>query len=250
MIVLSKSSDGNPQSQNLTLSGPLFSSINATIYPMIKPSSIIIVTRLFFLSSVLALSLVACDKSEPQSYQAPKDTTAPVDQMQMSPAHPPMPSSQNPSAPVGDSLAQGPLWSLPAGWIQDPTPRSMRVATFFTAASEPRAEIALTTFPGDVGGTLANINRWRGQMGLDPIAAEDQQPMQKSTISNMPAIVLQLNGAETVPAEKRSMLVAQLRQSNPDQTWFIKMIGSSELVAQQEKAFLQFIQSFQPMAHP
>ncbi len=31
------------------------------------------------------------------------------------------------------------------------------------------AEVAITAFPGDVGGVLANVNRWRGQAGLAPV---------------------------------------------------------------------------------
>ena len=34
------------------------------------------------------------------------------------------------------------------------------------------ADLSITAFPGDVGGDLANINRWRGQIKLEPITAE------------------------------------------------------------------------------
>ena len=33
-----------------------------------------------------------------------------------------------------------------------------------------KAEIAVTVFPGNVGGLTANVNRWRGQIGLAPLA--------------------------------------------------------------------------------
>ena len=33
-------------------------------------------------------------------------------------------------------------------------------------------DISVTTFPGDVGGELMNINRWRQQIGLSPISID------------------------------------------------------------------------------
>ena len=34
------------------------------------------------------------------------------------------------------------------------------------------ADLSITAFPGDVGGELANVNRWRGQVGLEPLSEE------------------------------------------------------------------------------
>ncbi len=36
-----------------------------------------------------------------------------------------------------------------------------------------KAKIAVSVFPGPVGGALANINRWRMQLGLAPIKQEE-----------------------------------------------------------------------------
>ena len=33
------------------------------------------------------------------------------------------------------------------------------------------ASVNISFFPGDVGGTFANVNRWRAQMGLPPVDA-------------------------------------------------------------------------------
>jgi hypothetical protein len=58
---------------------------------------------------------------------------------------------------------------LPEGWTLDPTPRPMRVATYIITDPGGPVEVALTRFPGDTGGVLGNINRWRQQVGLGPV---------------------------------------------------------------------------------
>ena len=50
----------------------------------------------------------------------------------------------------------------------------MRRATFLVKGADGQsAEIAVSVFPGDVGGLMANINRWRGQIGLGPVAPDE-----------------------------------------------------------------------------
>jgi hypothetical protein len=58
-----------------------------------------------------------------------------------------------------------PTWKLPSGWEEVPG-NAMRLATIkFNSGGEP-LEIAISPAGGD---TLANVNRWRDQVGLDPI---------------------------------------------------------------------------------
>ena len=75
-------------------------------------------------------------------------------------------------------------WQLPDGWTESADARPMRLATFIApppadaaangggeggGVAEP-LEVALSAFPDDVGGPLANLNRWRAQLGLDAVA--------------------------------------------------------------------------------
>ena len=64
------------------------------------------------------------------------------------------------------------VWTAPASWQSRPA-SAMRKATFIIpgASAAEQAELAVTAFPGDVGGNLANVNRWRGQIQLPPIDA-------------------------------------------------------------------------------
>jgi hypothetical protein len=66
-----------------------------------------------------------------------------------------------------------PSWTLPAGWTEQPG-SGIRFATL-VIPGETRLEVTVIVLPksGDnVEYLLANVNRWRGQLRLAPIAAE------------------------------------------------------------------------------
>ncbi len=60
-------------------------------------------------------------------------------------------------------------WTLPAGWTEEKG-RGERSATLRFGDGEPRLELSVSRLGGDGGGTLANVNRWRGQMGQGPLS--------------------------------------------------------------------------------
>lgn len=62
-------------------------------------------------------------------------------------------------------------WTLPAGWTEEKG-RGERSATL-RFGDEPKFELTVSRLGGDGGGTLANVNRWRGQMGQGPVAEAD-----------------------------------------------------------------------------
>lgn len=63
-------------------------------------------------------------------------------------------------------------WKLPAGWKEE-AGNQMRVATIVIPADK-RLELTVNTasWPGTEESMLANVNRWRGQLQLPPIAAK------------------------------------------------------------------------------
>jgi len=75
----------------------------------------------------------------------------------------------------GDGASPPPQWKLPAGWHQQPG-SDMRFATISIDSAGKPLELSVTKLsrPADKDddAILANVNRWRGQMGLKPIAAD------------------------------------------------------------------------------
>ena len=129
-----------------------------------------------------------------------------------------------------------PQWTAPADWKSQP-PGQMVLASY-TAGGDAagKATVSISAFPGDVGGLLANVNRWRRQVGLGEIAEADLE----KTVSAMEtaggnARLVDLSGANT--------RVVGAIVPHAGQTWFYKMTGSEKIVGQQKEAFIQFVQT-------
>ena len=192
------------------------------------------------LAAIGLFGLSACDKPEPVTYEIPKEERSAT-------ANPPVATAPTatPSAPsnmqvlpgMAEAAAAAPEFSytVPDGWEEYPA-QSVRKANFRVADESGRAEIAVTTFPGDVGGLLANVNRWRGQIGLDPIQAEALDALtQPRTISDHRGTIVSLQG----PNE--SILGGIL--SFHGSTWFFKMQGATGTVNAQADAMDTFLAS-------
>ena len=124
---------------------------------------------------------------------------------------------------------------VPAGWTEFPA-SGVRKANFRVEDADGSAEITVTAFPGDVGGTLANINRWRAQIGLEPIALRDMSRIVRPLpISDHAGQIVYLRG------ETESILGALLGFHGF--TWFFKMQGDSATVAAQAEAMVAFLNS-------
>jgi len=71
--------------------------------------------------------------------------------------------------------AADPSWELPSGWKQLPG-SGMRFATIEVATPERPLELSVMPLPLPAeSGVLSNVNRWRGQIGLAPLAADELQ---------------------------------------------------------------------------
>lgn len=94
---------------------------------------------------------------------------------------PPFAGGAGAGAGGGGAPAGKPDWKVPASW-QSATPGAMLLAKFVaTGDAGAKVDITVSSFPGDVGGLLANINRWRGQLGL-PGLKEAELPSQTSSL--------------------------------------------------------------------
>lgn len=141
-----------------------------------------------------------------------------------------------PAAPAdaGDGRV---AWQAPAGWLLAPDAGSMRFATFrINHPDGAKGEMAVTHFPGDVGGDLANVNRWLDQVGLPAVDSAGYDAL-VSTISAGPAKLrfVDLKGAKTRTA-------AGWTRHGAD-TWFFKLTGPDALVAAEMDKFTAFLES-------
>jgi hypothetical protein len=130
----------------------------------------------------------------------------------------------------------------PAGW----TPGELEVsrggiavrreAVYEVKDGEQRVEITVTKLPAAAGATLPNVNRWRGQIGLDPISAEQlEQEKRQLQFGGTPADYVEFTGSEQgilgVIAERGGV------------AWFVKLQGHRELVEREQQHFEEFVRS-------
>jgi len=128
-----------------------------------------------------------------------------------------------------------PKWTVPGEW-QTLKPGQMQIAKFAVpAVDKAQAEVAVSVFPSDTGGTLANVNRWRRQLGLDDTdeagLKECAQP-----IEGVPGAEL----VELANGEKRMLSAIVPREGT---WWFYKMMGDAPAVNAARESFVQFAQS-------
>ena len=125
------------------------------------------------------------------------------------------------------------VWDVPTGWEQLDKQVSMRYATFLTPEN---IEVTVAVFPGDVGGLLANVNRWRGQVGVDPIQ-ESELHSHAIPISGSNSYVVD------VPGSTNRLLGTSISIGDGN-TWFVKTVGDPILVGQAKEDIVAFSESF------
>lgn len=142
------------------------------------------------------------------------------------------------AAPQPASAAGGLRWTLPAGWQEKQGGGDMRVATL-TPPGAGKAEATVIRLPGPAGGELANVNRWRNQIGLPPLTEPQLAPARKvvkTAAGDLAVYDFTSDGA------KRLRTVAGLA-SIEGETWFLKLTGDADAVATVRPAFLDLLGS-------
>ena len=164
---------------------------------------------------------------------APPGAAAPA--APAAPATPATPAA--PAASAAVAAGDGSLtWTVPDGWVLAPA-AAARYATLSVAGADgAKAELAISHFPGDVGGDLANVNRWRQQIGLAAVEAAALPPL----VTKLSAGTVSFSLIDATGAEAR--LVAAWTRHGAD-TWFFKFSGSAALVAAEKAKFTAFIES-------
>jgi hypothetical protein len=132
-------------------------------------------------------------------------------------------------------------WTLPADWRQVPHKPQLQYAAFATADGDQSPQVTVSfLFPNSPGATdlLLNVNRWRGQLGLDQLAdpAELNNLVQTTRASATPIQWVDM----TSPAGQRMRAAIVPRE---DRIWFFKMTGPASAVESQKEAFDTFVKS-------
>ncbi len=126
-------------------------------------------------------------------------------------------------------------WSCPQAW-RELAPTEFRLANFEVPG---KVQCYLTVLGGRGGGVLNNVNRWRGQYGLDPMAEADLDSLTKLQILGQPALRADIVGRGDTAGTKMIGLIVP----SETQTVFVKMIGPEAALAAQLAALDEFVGS-------
>jgi hypothetical protein len=197
-----------------------------------------------FLILSTALALGACREAKVEAYRVPKeqDPTLPAQAPAGDQGGPAMASTAVPTE-SGAALA----WSAPAGWKAKPL-TAMRKGSYTVPGEGGKdGDLSVTAFPGNVGGELANVNRWRGQVGLRPLGEADLAgSVTRLTRNGLSFTVVDAAGGPG-PGDQRILgAIVPFGEG----TWFFKLAGPSGLLEREKARFLGFLDTVKPGAQP
>lgn len=218
----------------------------------------------------LAILFTGCGPSEPVTYRVPAEsrptpshdavheprhTSAPTYAEQQD-RETQAPTVQGPMMTPGSSrnmqvlpgMVEGvaafptPGWQAPEHW-QENDPGPVRRGSFeITNDQGAYADFAITVFPGDVGGVLPNINRWRDQLRLPAISPADlPNATEEITVGGRPGLIMMIEGNVTGGSRNVTQTTLGAFVFQEDSTWFFKMTGDDDLVRAEETPFRAFL---------
>jgi hypothetical protein len=167
------------------------------------------------LAAFVLTGLVGCDRPEVKQYSAPRDRTAPDNTRLES-------------------------YRLPDGWTRLTKSVELSVASFQVGNGDKPIIVTVSRFPGKAGGLDANITRWRGKVGLEPL---DENQAAKDILW------LKVDGEKTPyvdlanPKKADADRILGVVAERGPVTWFFKMQGAPDKVGQQKAAFEAFVES-------
>jgi hypothetical protein len=158
----------------------------------------------------------------------------------MTDPHAGMSAESAPAAPAAAAADTG--GPLPAGWKEMPPSQFLLAKYLIAGAGGADAEVNVSMLAGEGGGVVANVTRWRGQLGLPPLSEEDMsKQMQSLDVPGGKAVLVDMTGTDRKTGKKARLIGVIAPQAGD--TWFYKLMGDEQVVEQQKDAFTKFIQT-------
>lgn len=206
----------------------------------------------------LLLAVGGCRDDQVAAYRVPKETKPAGESVPSGGEASPIPAPATSAETVApaDNMAATPVavasgavltWTAPPAWSSKPL-GPMRKGSFTILGAEgASADLSITAFPGAVGGEWANINRWRSQLSLPPIAeSEVALASTRLVVDGLTFTVVEIAGTGDQP-QRILGAMTPFDQS----MWFFKLTGPDALVAAEKPAFLAFLKTVKaPAAAP
>lgn len=200
------------------------------------------------------LAFSGCRDDAITAYRVPKDdssgvvatattTTAPPPTAALPAPSVPTSGAKMSDTPVAVGAGRSLVWTAPSSWQAKPLGAMRKGSYTISEPSGATADLSITAFPGAVGGDQANIDRWRGQLGLPPVPIEQLSPALVRISSH--GLSLSIVDLTSAPGGEPKRLLGAIVPFD-GATWFFKLLGPDAVVAADKSAFLEFLYSVQP----
>lgn len=203
----------------------------------------------------VVLLAAGCRRDEGiRTYRVAKESAPGVETMDphaIAGAHPPVGavSEGNPHGDISmEAMPVPPRTSgeVPGHWSAGRL-SAMRLAGYSVSSDDGEvADVSLASLGGMAGGTLENVNRWRGQIGLPPVD-DLSQAGEVETVANPRGEVWVVDIVGRDSADKRDGRIIAGILPLEEETWFFKMRGAPGLVGREKAAFLRWIATAEPI---
>jgi len=189
----------------------------------------------FWFLAVLAIALAGCQPA-PQiaRYTVPKPESIET------PAKEPRTSSGPPARPASAANPRGGdlTFDIPEGWREIPPASSFTLRALEAVKDDQRIEVTISAVGGDL---TQNMNRWRTQIGLPETSADEiKSALKPREINGLAGQFIEIHQPESAP-DRQSILGYVVPEG--EQTWFIKLRGSTALAEQEREHLEAFAQS-------
>ena len=187
-------------------------------------------------AGALLLALAGCGRDDVSHYRVPKQADSPAGEAAPGARHAGhgrLGACRPRTSPPPGSLQ----WALPKGWT-DSRAGGMRYATLKPTAPG-KIDVSVTVFPGPAGGEIANVNRWRNQIGLPPVDEATLAKDRKALKSPAGSVAI---FDYTSDGQTKTRLVAAILFAGGN-SWFVKMVGDAGPVAASRADFIRLLES-------
>ena len=131
-------------------------------------------------------------------------------------------------------------WEKPEPWVEVQG-HSMRLASFQVPYSNGFGDLSITTFSGNSGGVSANVNRWLGQIGLEPLTSEKIDSL---TIIKTGKLGRFLFFKLINPLSTEKAIIASIYEIN-NRSIFVKLMSEYSCLIENEDDFISFCKSIE-----
>jgi hypothetical protein len=153
-----------------------------------------------------------------------------------SPSAPAAGRSSTTSSTSGSELT----YRIPQGWTAAPPDAFSRVALELRDGAQ-HIRITVSVLAPGAGDLLANVNRWRGQVGLPPTdRSQLEASLRYIEVAGQQAPYVEFQGSDQAGSPRALLGVIVARD---DGVWFFKLIGDAALVQREKQHFEEFVKS-------